>query len=268
MTTAARLAALPLLLALSTAGAQGAVAIPRPDAARLDGRDYHIELRHDVGVESPEGRREIGRALRLRVRALAEPVQGGTRQVALRIDSIRASATTPHARELVDTRRHRGARVVVRVAAADGASTVQGAPTVDFASVGGELPLASLLALVVAPVPGGALRVGQAVERAWPRQSIDGNTASDRPVTARLTLRAVAGRGADRVARIEIATRAAATADAGAIEGRGMALVEVATGVLRELSLDETTSGTYRFGDGLPYRQATTVRIARAEAAR
>ena len=265
MTTAACLAALPLLVALSTAGAQGAVAIPRPDVARLDGRDYRIELRHDVGVESPDGRREIGRELRLRVRAVAEPVPAGAGRVALRIDSIRASATTPHARELVDTRRHRGARVALRYDAGGGAPTVEGAPTVDFASVGGELPLASLLALVVAPVPGGALRVGHAVDRSWPRQSIDGNTASDRPVTARLTLRAVEGRGAGRVARIEILTRAAATADAGAIEGRGTALVEVATGVLRELSLDETTSGTYRFGDGLPYRQTTTIRIALAE---
>ena len=265
MTTAARFAALPLLLALSTAGAQGAVAIPRPDAARLDGRDFRVELRHDVGIESPEGRRDIGRELRLRVRALAEPAQGAGRRVALRVDSIRASATTPHARELVDTRRHRGTRVVVGYDAGGGAPTVEGAPTVDFASVGGELPLASLLALVVAPVPGGALRVGESVERSWPRESIDGNTASDRPATARLTLRAVEGRGAGRVARIEIVMRAAATADAGAIEGRGTALVEVATGVLRELSLEETTSGTYRFGDGLPYRQTTTIRIARVE---
>lgn len=265
MTAAARLAALPLLLALSAAGAQDAVAVPRPDATRLDGRDYRIELRHDVDLETPDGRREIRRELRLRVRAAAERPQGGNRQVALRIDSIRASATTPHARELVDTRRHRGARGAVRYDAAGGPPIVEGAPTVDFASVGGELPLASLLALVVAPVPGAAVRVGRTVEQRWPRRSIDGNTPSDRPVTARLTLRAVEGRGADRVARVDIATRAPATADAGAIEGRGTALVEVATGVLRELSLDETTSGTYRFGDGLPYRQTTTIRIALVE---
>ena len=263
-----RAALLAILAAASThhALAQGdGVRLSLADAPRLAGRAYGVQFAQVAVLESDGERREIGREARAVVRLSAAPTSGAARRVSLTIDSLRASITTPHNRQIVDARRHRGKSFTAAYTGAGGPAVFDSAaPALDYTSVGGELPLAAVLAHLFPPMPDRVVRVGESWERAWTRTSIDGNTLGERPVTTRVTLRGIDGRGDARVARLEILTRGAPANGAGAVEARGTALVEVATGALRELSIEETVTGTYRFGAGLPYAQTTTIRIAGA----
>lgn len=237
------------------------------DGARLDGRAYVMEMTQTAAIEAQGERREIGRQARARVRLAAAPAAGTSQRVTMTLDSLRASITTPHSREVVDTRRHRGRSFAVGYPRAGGSAAFDSTtPALDYSSVGGVLPLGAVLGHLFPPMPDRVVRVGESWERAWTRTSIDGNTLGDRPVTSRLTLRAIDGRGDARVARVEIATRGAPANGAGAVEAKGFALVEVATGAVREVSIEETVTGTYNFGAGFPYRQTTTIRIAAPDA--
>jgi hypothetical protein len=216
----------------------------------------------------------VDRELRLRFHvAESRPGAGDQITVLLAIDSMRSAMSTPHGRQVYDTRRQTAATYTLSYSRQGGRPDYSASPAAeDFASVmGGPPPISLVLDRMFPPLPDSAIAVGAAWERSWTERGLEAMSVATRRVHGRFTLVRVEERDGARLARIEVRTTRAADAhaaadstDTGALESTGTILLGVEDGVVREVTIEERVTGSGMFPGGLaPFRQTTRYRLTR-----
>jgi hypothetical protein len=274
MTHVRRTASHCLLLTLATAASLSAQAAPArlqlPAAARLDGQQYALEMKQDVGIDYHGSPHTASRAVRFQFgfsgsRAEAERVTSS-----LRIDSLRMFLGTPHGDQPELTHGLQGSSLSLTYRR-DGREVTYAEPTplIDFAEMGGALPLAALIEQVFPALSTSPVRVGESWEHWWVRQQVDGAAVTGRRVASRFTLAALETQAGKAVARIEVSTRADALPGdrGGAITANGFVRIRVEDGVVLEVSSEETVSGIWLFEtERLPFQQTTRLQARNVSA--
>ena len=236
------------------------LALPAP--AQIEGRTYVAEMTQSIDIEAQKERHNVERQSRIRFTFRDARAEAGERvAVSVAVDSLRAAANTPHGRQVVDTRRSIGTAFDLVYARHGGPATYPGSvPELDFGAMGGRLYVSTLIDLAMPALPDRPVRVGDSWERRWIRRQVVGKTVTERPVTSRSTLDRLETRNGVRLARVEVTTRGTA---GDPFEATGHVLIGVSDGVVHEVLVTESMSGSWNFnGAELPLRQTTTLRLA------
>jgi hypothetical protein len=253
-------AALVVLFAFGdTADGQNAPSrLTLAEGPAMSGAAYTLVLTQDAVIAG--GGAHIVREARLRLRFTdGERLDAVRSRVVLVFDSARGSVSTPHGREVVDARRLVGPALRLEYDHAGGTPEWAGpVPSIDFGAFGGTFPVSALIDFAF-PQVGRPLRQGEAWESTATRRTSEGNVWIEESVLVRWTLdRIEAGRNGNR-AHVTFTLR---RPDARTLEAAGFFVVDVRTGLLLDLSYEETVPGTWRFGgEDAPFVQTTTLRI-------
>jgi hypothetical protein len=158
-----------------------------------------------------------------------------------------------------------GATVDLSYARTGGGAAYGGSvPAIDFATFGGSLPLSALLDYLFQPLPDRAVSAGDRWEHTWVRKQVDGGAVTTRNVVSRFTVASLERQGAGTVARVNVETRSsdAGGASGDAFQSSGFFLIGVQDGLVREVSIEDTTSGPWDFGgEPLSYKQTSRVHV-------
>jgi hypothetical protein len=215
---------------------------------------------------------DIVREARIRWHVEAAKGEGDSVRATVRFDSLRASVSSPHGRQVLDLRTMRGAAMPIVWSKAGGSPRVEGAaPAADFGDMmGAPMPMPHFVMHAFPTLSAKAVQPGDRWEASLTRVAMDGITETRRPITARYRLVDITKASGADVARVEVTWHGDVPAgtnarDAGAVDGKGFVRIGVTDGVIREVDVEETTSGTAQFAPGpFPYLQTTRVRIAPA----
>jgi hypothetical protein len=224
----------------------------------LSGAAYSLILTQDAAIADSDS--HIVREARLRFRFTdGERIDDLRSRVALVFDSARGAVSSPHGREVVDARRLIGPALRLEYGHAGGAPEWAGqVPSIDFGMFGGTFPVSALIDFAF-PQVGRALREGEQWEATAARRSIEGNVWIEESVLVRWTLDRIETGPNGRRAHVTFTMR---RPDERALEAAGSFVVDASTGLLLELSYEETVPGTWSFGgEDLPFVQTTRLRI-------
>jgi hypothetical protein len=255
-----------MAFAAPAAAQQEPVRLQLPEARRLNGQAYALEMFDSIVIDAHGAPHNAARAARFRFHFSDAGAEADARvSASLTIDSLTMSLGTPHGDEVSLTHGLAGTRVPLQYRrTGGGASYADDVPLVDFSDMGGAFPLSSLIDPVFPALASRPVRVGDSWEQWWVRRRIDGGAASERQVTSRYTLAALEMRDGETVARVIVSTRGDAVpglAAAGAVEASGFVVIRVSDGVVLEVSSEETVGGLWGFeGESFPYRQRARVR--------
>jgi hypothetical protein len=254
-----------LLLVLASAASLSAQAAPvrlqLPTAPRLDGQTYALEMNQEVGIDYHGSAHTASRAVHFQFSFSGSRAESERVTTLLRMDSLRMFIGTPHGDQPELTHGLQGSSLSLSYRR-DGREVTYAEPTplIDFAEMGGALPLSALIEQVFPALSAAPVRVGESWDHWWVREQVDGAAVTERRVASRFTLAALETRAGKAVARVEVSTRADALPgeQGGAITAHGLVLIRVEDGVVLEVSSEETVSGIWYFeAERLPFQQTT-----------
>jgi hypothetical protein len=131
-------------------------------------------------------------------------------------------------------------------------------PSLDFGVFGGGLPVSALLDFVF-PDVGRPLREGEQWETTVQRRSIDGNSLTEESIATRWTLDRIETPDGATLAHVTFSMRRPGVHP---LAASGSFVLDARTGILLELSLEETVPGTWGTGaEEMSFEQTTTVHI-------
>jgi len=265
--------AAPLLLVAGACAEPSAHPLRLMDAAAAAGRAYTGEMQQSTTIERTEGDIQMERDLRFRFRVIEGKAEGTDRvNIVLALDSLRAALSTPHGRQVYDTRTMARA-VALAYGRTGGRPDYSASPEAeDFTrALSGPPPLSLVLDRMFPVLPDSAVRVGDTWDRAWTETGVEAMTVATRRVRAQFRLAGIAEQDGARIAHIEIVVRktpderAPADTAAGTLEARGAVVMGADDGVVREADYEEVITGSGMFPGGrTPFRQTTRYRIAQA----
>lgn len=240
-------------------------------AADAEAKVFTAEYTQTLALEG-EQRVDIVRDLRLRWHLEGAAAAGDSVRATARFDSARGSVSSPHGRQIIDLRKLRGAAMPIAWAPSGGPPRVEGAPpAADFGEMmGAPMPVSHIVAHAFPAMPGRPVQAGDRWERTWTREAMDGVTGTRGQVTGRFRLARIEKVGGRDIARIEVtwhgdspaAPAGGQSKPPGPVDGRGTILIGVVDGVVRDVSFEETTTGSALFGPGaVGYRQTVSVRV-------
>lgn len=261
------LAALVTLAPLaSPLGAQATRGLAAPTPEALRGKGYGVEFTQTMAFQGERAGNAIGRETRLRVTFDAGQRRGNTNEAVVRVDTARGSLSTPHNREVLDLRNLQNTRFTITYGDSGAPATWPATPAGLAFGDGSEIPFATLLGQLIPALPMRAARTGDTWERSWTRRSMNGQERAQHAVTTRYTLEAITQSAGTRVARVRFVT----TSGAGAppvFKSGGTMLVGADDGVLRELTLEESSTGNWDFnGEMLPFIQTDVTKLVLRDA--
>jgi hypothetical protein len=248
-------------------------------AAKAEGRSFRGNLQQTIEVDLPGAANAHGSSENTLQREVyvrfhfdrARAGSGDSTIVPAILDSLIAVMSSPHGRQVVDTRPLYGARFTLTYALAGGPPAWSAAPpAADFGDMmGGAFPVSALVDHAFLPLPDKAVATRGSWERQWTRRQVDGNVPTESRVNSRFTLGRTEQREGVRVARVTVTSQGQLTLAgggawprAGQVEATGWILVGVEDGIVREVSLEETATGWVAMGDQqLPFRQKATIRL-------
>jgi hypothetical protein len=256
---------------LLTAGTFAPVRLMLMDAGSADAKAFTTEYTQTITTQG-EMSIDIVREARIRWRLEAAKGAGDSVRATVRFDSLRGSVSSPHGRQVLDLRTMRGTGMPIVWSRSGGPPRIDGAPpAADFGEMMGEpMPMPHFVTHAFPTLSAKGVQPGDRWEASFTRVAMDANTETRRPITMRYRLMDVEKQNGADVARIEVTWHGDApagtdTREAGAVDGKGFVRIGVVDGVVREVDIEETTSGTARFAPGpFRYRQTTRVRIASA----
>jgi hypothetical protein len=253
---------LAVLLVLSgpVSAQNGPVRLSIADANAIAGRAYTLTFSQDAALEAGADT-HLMRDARFRFRFGAGERISEQRSSSLVVfDSARAAVTSPHGREVIDARPLMGRSVPVTWAHSGGpAEWEPGVAIVDFGDFGTPQPVSALIDYVFPALDARAVRTGDSWERGWQRRMIDGNRWTETDVITRLKLDRLESHGGVTLARITFRTDA--VGDRGP-SASGSIVLGVEDGVVREVVLEDLSSGEWSFGeDRVAFEQTTTLRL-------
>jgi hypothetical protein len=237
------------------------------DAPAAAGQRFAGEWTQTVVIEREPEDVRMDRELRASLRIEQADAAGeNSVNAVLSFDSIRAAVSTPHGRQVFDMRE------VLHASYRLSYSRSGGAPAYLDASPerNGAPPVHPLLDVVFPAMPSQPVQQGDSWEHEWMRTRTDGMSVTERSVTTRYTLKEFEALDGETIARIELVssggpeTNPADSTRPGTMEAQGTLLLDVASGVVRSVTVEETVTGAALFPGGIaPYRQTTRYRLAR-----
>jgi hypothetical protein len=254
------------ILLLAACAEPSPVKLQLMDAPAAAGLRFAGEWTQTVVIEREPEDIRMDRELRAGFRIEQAHAAENKINAVLAFDSIRAAVSTPHGRQVVDMREPLNAsyrlsysRLGGAPAYLDASPARQGAPSVY-----------PLLDVVFPAMPSQPVEEGDSWTHEWIRTQTDGVSVTERPVTTRYTLTGFEALDGETVARIDLMSSGgpeASPADStrpGTMGARGTLLLDVASGIVRSVTLEETVTGAGVFPGGIaPYRQTTRYHLVR-----
>jgi hypothetical protein len=255
------------ILLLAACSDPSPVKLQLMDAPAAAGQRFAGEWTQTVVIEREPEDVQMDRELRAGFRIEQADAAGeNSVNAVLAFDSVRAAVSTPHGRQVFDMRGalHASYRLSYSrsggpPAYLDASPEQNGAPSVQ-----------PLLDVVFPAMPSQPVQEGDSWEHEWMRTRTDGMSVTERPVTTRYTLKEFEALDGETVARIDLVSSGGPEANPadstrpGTMEAQGTLLLDIGSGIVRSVTLEETVTGAAVFPGGIsPYRQTTRYRLVR-----
>jgi hypothetical protein len=237
-------------------------------ASDVAGHAYAAEMVQSITFALPTGTQRGEREYRIRFTfADAQPAAADSVDVTARLDSVRAIMSSPHGRQVVDTRTLLGRTFPLRYARSGGApSYTASPPAADFGMFGGAFPVSIMVDFLFPRMPDQPVQVGDGWERVHVRRQVDGGSVlTEGNITSRYKLAGYENHDGVRLARLEVASSgdigevgAQGSGSTGRLESTGFILLGTLDGSVREASMEESVTISMATGSAHGTRRQTT----------